>query len=233
MLELSKNQIHTAKIEGYSSSGAGVCRIGGRAVFVRHALLGETWEVLILKVSRSAVYGKGLRLIEPSPQRRVSPCPVFGTCGGCDLMHMSYEEELRFKLNRVNDAIKHIAGLDFTINEILGAREDGIYRYRNKAIFNIALDKNGHTRTGFFRERSHELVPASDCLIQSEVSLRCAEALCAFMDKHKLLPYEEESGEGLIKNLFVRSSVHLPYCLACIVAVKGLGKHTKALVDAL
>ncbi|NCC68751.1 MAG: 23S rRNA (uracil(1939)-C(5))-methyltransferase RlmD, partial [Clostridia bacterium] len=85
MDELKKNQIHTAEITGYSSTGAGVCRILGRAVFVDFTILGEVWEVLILKVTSSAVYGKGLNLIKSSPER-VSPiCPIFGKCGGCDL----------------------------------------------------------------------------------------------------------------------------------------------------
>ena len=63
MDELKKNQTHTAAITGYTSEGAGVCRILGRAVFVEGALKGELWEILILKVTASAVYGKGTKLL--------------------------------------------------------------------------------------------------------------------------------------------------------------------------
>ena len=64
---LKKNQIHTAEITGYTSDGAGVCRIDGRAVFVKGTIVGETWEVRILKVTSSVVYGKGRALSLPFP----------------------------------------------------------------------------------------------------------------------------------------------------------------------
>ena len=83
MDELKKNQIYEAEITGYTSTGAGVCRIGGRAVFVPLALAGEVWDVQILKVSSSAVYGKGVELKRASPARAVPDCPVFGKCGAC------------------------------------------------------------------------------------------------------------------------------------------------------
>ena len=105
---LQKNQIHTAEITGYTADGAGVCRIDGRAVFVKGTIIGETWDVRILKVTASAVYGKGERCLSPSAMRQEPPCPVFRKCGGCSLLHMTYEEELNMKRSRVNDALHHI-----------------------------------------------------------------------------------------------------------------------------
>lgn len=233
MDELCKNQIYTAEIEGYTSTGAGVCRINGRAVFVERVLVGEVWQVLILKVTKSAVYGKGLNLISPCADRREPPCPIFGKCGGCDLMHMSYEEELRLKLSRVNDAIKHVAGLDFIISEIFGADDNATLRYRNKAIFAVGENENGCAQTGFFRERSHDIISAPDCLIQTELSVRCAAALCSFMDENKIASYNEETGKGQIRHLFMRCSTRLPQSVACIVSAKGLHEHTAGLVQAL
>ncbi|MEL7603943.1 MAG: 23S rRNA (uracil(1939)-C(5))-methyltransferase RlmD [Bacillota bacterium] len=233
MDELKKNQVHTAEISGYSSTGAGVCRILGRAVFVDFALEGELWEVLIVKVTSSVVYGKGLRLLRPSPERTVPACPVFGRCGGCDLMHMTYREELRFKLARVNDAIRRVAGLDFTVPEILGAEEAEIFRYRNKAIFAVGQDAEGKAVTGFFRERSHEIVPAPDCLIQAEPAVLCAAALREFMDETGLPAYDETSGKGLLRHIFVRASRKYPQAVACVIATGGLGTHTARLVETL
>lgn len=230
MDELRKNQTYTAEITGYTSSGAGVARICGRAVFIDSAIYGELWEILIVKVSASAVYGKGIRLIRPSPERREPECPAFGKCGGCDLMHMSYDEELRLKLMRINDAIRHVGGLDFEIGEILGA--ENIFRYRNKSIYNFAED-GGRAVAGFFRERTHDVIPVWDCLIQTEVSSRCASALCRFIDDSGIPVYDEVSGKGLIRRLFTRSSLKYPNFVAIIVAAGGLGKHTASLVNAL
>ena len=233
MDELKKNQIYEAEITGYTSTGSGVCRIGGRAVFVPLALAGEVWDVQILKVSASAVYGKGVELKKPSPERVVPDCPVFGKCGGCDLMHMRYAEELRMKLTRVNDALARIGGLDFTVGEILGADEDAQLRYRNKAIFAVGKNGGGRTVTGFYRERSHDVVPAPDCLIQTEESVAVAAALRKFMDENHILPYDEKSGKGQIRHIFTRCSLHSAQTVAVIVAARGLHEQTDALVAAL
>ncbi len=233
MEELKKNQIHTAEIIGYTSSGAGVCRILGRAVFVDFAIVGELWEVLILKVTSSAVYGKGMKLLTPSPERSEPSCPIFGRCGGCDLMHMSYDEELRLKLARVNDVIAHIAGLDFKVSEILGADEGKTLRYRNKAIYAVGHDKDGSAVTGFFQERSHSIVPAPDCLIQTELSVRCAAALREFMDITGVSAYNEATGKGQIRHIFTRCSLKFPQSVACIVAAKGMHEQTDELINCL
>ncbi|MEG1190283.1 MAG: 23S rRNA (uracil(1939)-C(5))-methyltransferase RlmD, partial [Oscillospiraceae bacterium] len=233
MDELKKNQSYTAEICGYGSSGAGVCKINGRAVFVNNAIMGEIWQVLILKVTSSAVFGKGLVLLRPSPERREPACPIFGKCGGCDLMHMSYEEELRFKLLRANDAISHVGGLDFHIDEILSAEENETLRYRNKAIFAVGQDAEGKAVTGFFRERSHDIIPAPDCLIQTELSVRTAAALRKFMDDSGVSAYNEATGKGQIRHLFTRCSAKRPQSVACIVAARGLHEHVDALVSCL
>ncbi|MEG2382646.1 MAG: 23S rRNA (uracil(1939)-C(5))-methyltransferase RlmD, partial [Oscillospiraceae bacterium] len=233
MDELLKNQTYTAEITGYGSSGAGVCRICGRAVFVNLALIGEIWEVLILKVTSSAVYGKGTRLLRPSPERTEPLCPIFGKCGGCDLLHMSYAEEKSFKLTRVNDAIKRVAGLDFSIDEIIGAEENEILRYRNKAIYSISKDAAGNAVTGFFRERSHETIPAPDCLIQTELSVRTAAALREFMDANGVTPYDEKTGKGQLRHLFTRCNATSTQSVACIVAARGLHENAEALIACL
>lgn len=233
MEHLSKNQIHESEITGYSSTGAGVCRINGRAVFVENALMGEIWDVLILKVGASSVYGKGVKLKLPSPERREPPCPIFGKCGGCDLMHMSYDEEKRFKLQRVNDALRRVAGLDFSIREIIGADEKELYRYRNKGIYAVTRGEDGQAVTGFYRERSHDVVPAPNCLIQTELSVKCAAALRKFMDETGISVYDEKTGKGQIRRLFTRCSMKYPQSVAVVVAAKGLHEHTYKLVDCL
>ena len=103
-----KNEIYTVCIEAYNSEAMGVCHIGGRAVFVPRTLVGERWEIKLVKVSASAVYGRAMRLLEASPARTGPDCSGFGKCGGCDCRHMRYEEELRFKLEKVNNALTRI-----------------------------------------------------------------------------------------------------------------------------
>ena len=230
MEKLIKNDIYTAVIEGYASDGSGVCRIGGRAVFVPGVLQGETCEVKILRVNRSAVYAKAERVISPSPERRVPSCPVFGKCGGCDLMHMSYEEELRFKLNRVNEAIERIGSIDFKISEIIGS--DNIEGYRNKGIFAVG-GSAGNPSAGFYRRRSHDIISINECSIQLEISVRIMLVVNNWCKKHNIEPYNEKTGKGSIRHIFIRTAFKTAEVQVAIVSAKGFGSHTQALIDEL
>ena len=108
MAILKKNEIHTVTITGYSSDGSGVARIDGLVVFVKGALEGEECRIRLLKVLKNIAYAKIEEIIKPSEHRIAPACPVFGKCGGCDFMHMDYEEELKFKLKKVSDAVSRI-----------------------------------------------------------------------------------------------------------------------------
>ena len=230
MEELMKNQIYTVSIDAYSSEAYGVCRIEGRAAFVPRALLGEIWRVRIIKVSSSAVYARGEELLKPSPERLVPDCPWFGKCGGCDCRHMSYREELRFKLDRVNAALERIGKQTITAKEILGS--EVIERYRNKGIFAVAeIDK--HPASGFFRERSHELIPVDHCLIQDELSERAAKAVIAFMEEYHFPAYDEKNAKGTVRHVFCRRAFKTDDAVVCIVSAAGFGPHTKDLVEKL
>lgn len=230
MNTLKKNDLYTVTIDGYGSEAQGVCHIDGRAVFVPRALPGENWEIRILKVTNSAVYARGEKLLLPSPERRDSECPWFGICGGCDCWHMSYEEELSFKLLRVNDALRHIGRQSLEAERIIGS--DSIYRYRNKGIFAFAPSENG-VRYGFYRERSHQLISLDRCLIQSELTERCAAAVAGFVNAKGIPAYSEETGRGTVRHVFCRRAVNTGDAIACIVAARGFGGCTQELVEAL
>ncbi len=227
IIELKKNQIHEAEINSWSSEGHGVCRIGGRAVFVPGAIPGEKWEVRILKVTNSAVFGKGETLLQPSPERIEPDCPHYRKCGGCALRHVSYETEKNFKLQRVNDAYTHIAGLKLRAREIIGA-EDTLH-YRNKAIYAVG---DGPVR-GFFRPRSHDIIAIERCLIQDEASDRAAKAVCDFMAANAVPAYDEKTGKGIVRHVFTRYGRSSGQLQVTVVAAGGFGSKTESLCDAI
>ena len=207
---LIKNALFEAEIDGLTSQAHGVCRLEGRAVFVPGALPGERWRVRVVKVTKTAVYGRGEALLRPSPHRTAPPCPAFGKCGGCDTMHMDYAAELDFKLERVNDALRRIGGLSLRAERILGA--DSVEGYRNKAIYNFAPGPV----CGFYRARSHDVIAAPRCLLQPEVFDRAARALLDWMIQNRVPAYDEATGRGLIRHLFLRRTG--ADLAACIVA---------------
>ena len=223
MPELGKNQIYTAEIVGCTSEGQGVARIDGRAIFVKGALPGEVCRIRILKVTKTAVYAKIEDMISASPNRIQPDCPNFGKCGGCDFRHVRYEEELRIKLQRVNDAFQRIGGLSLTTEEILSA--DHVERYRSKAVLSVG-QRNGSAISGFYRSGTHEVIPVEDCLLQTNEANAAARILRQWMDEYRIDDYNEKTGKGFIRHLFVRSG------MICLVSF-GRPPKTERLVERL
>ena len=160
---------YLARVIGYGSGGEGVARLpDGRAVFIRGAARGDLCEIAVIKEEPRSCRAEILRIAEPSPWRIEPDCPVYQVCGGCDFRHVTYEEELRAKLTRVNDALERIGKLSLCAEEILSTGQtEG---YRNKAVFHSAL-KDGKTVTGFYRRGSHEVCPVERCaLLRDELN---------------------------------------------------------------
>ena len=199
-MELAKNQEHTVTIEGYGEGGMGVARIDGRVVFVHGALRGEKCRVLILKTLKSVAFAKVLEVIEPSSERITPDCPYFPRCGGCTYRHIRYEEELRLKKQRVQDNLSRIGGSDVTVEEILGAQDT--LRYRNKAQYPVSKDG----AVGFYRARTHEVIECEHCLLVKPEADAAAEALREYMQSCRVAGYDEKTGRGLFRHLYIRSN---------------------------
>ena len=199
-MELAKNQEHTVTIEGYGEGGMGVARIDGRVVFVHGALRGEKCRVLILKTLKSVAFAKVLEVIEPSSERITPDCPYFPRCGGCTYRHIRYEEELRLKKQRVQDNLSRIGVSDVTVEEILGARDT--LRYRNKAQYPVSKDG----AVGFYRARTHEVIECEHCLLVKPEADAAAEALREYMQSCRVAGYDEKTGRGLVRHLYIRSN---------------------------
>lgn len=150
------------KIGGYTHEGWGVARLGGRVIFVKGALRDEEVRVEIYGERRGVFYARLLAVLKPG-ERRLPECPVYEQCGGCQLQHMSYDEELVFKAEQVRAAIYRIGGFgDFIQRPIWGAAQ--IYHYRNKGIFHVSRNKSGQ-QLGFWDESSHQPAGAACTLL--------------------------------------------------------------------
>ena len=222
---LKEGEIHPAVIEGYASGGEGVARIGGMAVFVKGALLGERAEVLIEHVGHSAAWSRVERLLEPSPRRVEPDCPWYGVCGGCQFRHMTYGEELEAKRRRVEDALRRIGGVDLPVSVMHGA--ENTLRYRNKVQFPVA-----DGAIGYYRGRTHQVVDIDDCLLQRPSVTACRAAVKGWMERFGVPAYDERTGKGLVRHLFLRTN-RAGEALCCIVANGKSLPHGEALADGL
>ena len=194
-----KNKTYRARIEGYTSEGLGVARIDGQVVFVHRALRGEDCDVLILKVLKNTAFGKAVRVYAPSPHRVEPDCPYYGRCGGCDFRHMDREEELEAKRQRVQDALRRIGGSDVTVEGILSGAP---LHYRNKSQYPVSADG----QVGFYKARSHQVVPVDCCRIQKPQADAAAEALRRYIRECGVPCYDERTRRGLVRHLYVRTN---------------------------
>ncbi len=200
---MRKNDIISLEISGMTSEGSGVGRHEGMAVFVAGTAIGEAIRCRIIKVSKKYAIGRIEEIITPSPHRIKPDCPVFKSCGGCVFRHISYDEELKIKRQRVVDAVERIGGFDGElVEEIIGAKSpDG---YRNKAQLPVGLDRNGNYITGFYAYRSHRIIDCGGCKLQPEIFTRVVEIFKSWCEIYKPEPYNEESHRGLIRHLYLR-----------------------------
>ncbi len=219
---MKKGNVHTVEITAYTSEGAGIARIDGMAVFIPGALRGEVCEIMILKVEKSFAYAKLIRVIEASSARVQSECGYYPKCGGCTMWHMSYDEELRVKEEHVRSCIERIAKLSVPVLPIIGA--ESVHRYRNKAQFPVGRD----AKSGFYRPRSHDIVPSESCLIQSEAADKVRASVHSWQRECSIASYDEKSGKGILRHIYVRNGKG--GALLCLVVTEK-PKNTDKLIE--
>ena len=226
MSSLVKNQIYTAEILGYSSEGLGIARIGGQVVFVHDAIAGEVCDILVMKVLKNTAFGKVVAWKAVSPHRREPDCPYYRQCGGCAFRHMDYAEELRAKGQRVQDALTRLGGSSVAVEEVLGAAEP--LHYRNKSQYPVSADG----KVGFYRARTHQVTDLSVCLIQKPQADAAASALRRYMAEHHVPGYDEKTGKGLVRHLYVRTN-RMGQSLICVVVNSDKLPREDVLVSAM
>ena len=231
-MPLQKNQILTLRIERLSSDGSGVAHSAdGEAVFVPGTAPGDEARVRIVKDCGRYAFGILDELLTPSPDRIPVDCPVAGPCGGCSLRHLDYAAELRAKQESVLDAFRRIGGLEVPVLDILPSPE--VVRYRNKVQFPVGVDKNGAPCIGFYAGRTHRIVPCPDCKLQPGVLNEIGNALCAFFAQQGIRPYDEQSGKGLVRHIFLRRGAHSGQIMVCLVCTRAKLPHAEQLCTAL
>ena len=231
-MPLQKNQILTLRIERLSSDGSGVAHSpDGETVFVPGAAPGDEADVRIVKDCKRYAFGILDHLRTPSPDRIPVDCAVAGPCGGCSLRHLDYTAELRAKQENVTNAFRRIGGLDVPVLDICPSPE--VDRYRNKVQFPVGLDKDGNPCIGFYAGRTHRIVPCPDCKLQPGVLNDIGNALCRFFAENGIQPYNEETGRGLVRHIFLRRGAHSGQIMVCLVCTRPNLPHADALCTRL
>jgi 23S rRNA (uracil1939-C5)-methyltransferase len=181
---LVKNQIIEGKCTDYTYNGLGVVKYDTFCIFVKDMAIDEVGEIIITAVRKDFCYGRLLKIIETSKKRVEPVCLISKPCGGCQIQHLCYLEQLSFKQNHVQNVIRKIAKIDNIVKDIIGSKNP--YGYRNKVILPVSTDKNGNIIVGFYRYNSNDIIPLGNCYLQSEKANRVVNRLKKLFEKNQL-----------------------------------------------
>ncbi len=213
-MELKKNDKIELFIDAVTSEGSGISRYNGFAVFVRGTVPGDRISAHIIKVSKNYAVGIVDEILSASPERTESDCPVSNKCGGCSFRNMSYTEELKYKLSRVQDAVSRIGNIDFPVEKIIGA--ESLNHYRNKAQYPVFIE-NGNLTAGFYAYKSHRIIPCSHCLLQPAEFEKGIKAFSNWVKKNNITSFDEKTGRGLLRHIYFRKAFGTGEIMACAV----------------
>ncbi|MEE0874650.1 MAG: TRAM domain-containing protein, partial [Ruminococcus sp.] len=218
---MKKNDIIRLTITSATAEGSGVGKTeDNMAVFVPMSAVGDELSVRIVKVKKTYAFGKIEEVIAPSDSRIPPDCPYFSKCGGCVWRHISYENELEVKAQKVRDAVERIGGIQTVFQPIMGSEKNN--RYRNKAQFPLGRAKDGSLLMGFYAFHSHRIIDCGDCALQPEVFRTVMEVTRSFVQKTGADIYDEVTGKGRLRHLYIRLGEVTDELMVCYV-VNGNG----------
>jgi 23S rRNA (uracil1939-C5)-methyltransferase len=228
---IEKNKIYDVEITGITSEGNGIGRIDNFAIFVPQTAIGDKIKVKILKVMSSFAFGKIEEIVTPSKDRIKLDCENFNRCGGCNFRHINYEAELAVKKQVVDDAFSRLHKLDVKINEIVPSNPQN--RYRNKTQLPVGIDSKGALVSGFYANRSHDLIPINDCLIQPVVFNEIASEILKFAEKTQIKEYDEKSKTGCLRHIYIRYGQSFDEIMVCLVVKSKREINSTLLIEQL
>lgn len=198
---MQKNDKFIVKIEDMGIEGEGIAKIDGQVVFVPFALTNEEVEIQIIYLKSKFAIGKILNILKPSPLRVVAPCPYFTKCGGCDIQHINYENQLILKHTNLVNTLKKIGGIDFSVEPVFPCQNP--FNYRNKIALPVVF-QNGRTVVGLYRKNSHKIVEINDCIIQEPFVKKLIEITNKYIVEQNIVGYDEVSNLGTLRHVLAR-----------------------------
>ncbi len=224
------NQEHLVEFHDMTYLGEGIGRIGEMVVFVPGVLPGEAARIRTTKTKSNYAIGELIEITRQSEHRVEPPCPYFQSCGGCNLMHMDYAAQLKFKEKLVADALKRIGGIKEPHVRPVIAMEEPFY-YRNKVHFPIA-EHDGRAVIGYFSGKSHNHIGIPHCMITNKAHQAVISAVESFLNDEGIPAYDWKNHKGLARHLMIRFSETNQIMVVLVINGDKLPNSEK-LVDAL
>lgn len=225
---MKKNDCYDTEILDMNSLGFGIAKIDGMAIFVFGAVYGDFARIRIIKVEKKYAVARTEEILSPSPHRVDDVCPVSAACGGCAFHSVSYDYERAQKEAAVRMSFQRQGMDNVTVAPLTNA--GAVSHYRNKGQYPVRRGKNGEIQIGFFAAKSHRVLPCTDCDLQNESFAPILMQVRRFVEDFGISVYDETSGEGLLRHIYLRIGEATGQIMLCLVLTKPQLPHADEFV---
>lgn len=216
-------------IERLGVYGEGVGHLDGLTVFVDGALPGEIVRACIYEQKKRYVRAKTVAVIKPSLKRQTPVCAHFGRCGGCQLMHLNYLDQLEAKRQRVVDALTRVGKLS-NVQVAKCVASPTPLNYRNKIQLPASNGPMGLT-LGLYALESHDLVEINRCHIHCILGEQVFQTLKQLLRKSGLKAYNSQTGEGELRHVLIKTALFTEQLLVVFVTNGSASATLKSLAE--
>ena len=217
-MEYKKNDLLTVTIEDMGHDGEGIGKVDGYTVFVKDTVIGDKVQAKIMKAKKNYGYARLVEIMEPSKDRVEPRCAYARQCGGCQIQALSYEKQLAYKQQKIENNLIRIGGFqkeEIPMQPIIGMEDP--YHYRNKAQFPVGCDKEGQLIAGFYAGRTHSIISNRKCYLGVEVNEQILNLVLAHMEAYDIPAYDETTGKGLVRHVLIRYGFQSKEIMVCLV----------------
>lgn len=233
VIPVEKNKDYEIYIDSFGNMGEGIGKINNFTVFVKGAVKGEKARIKIVKVNKNFAFGKLLKVIEKSDKRCEPICSIYKSCGGCQLQHISYHEQLEFKKHKVIDCLERIGKVDTSsiiVHDTIGMENP--YYYRNKVQLPVGEVKE-KAKIGFYRERSHEIIEVDKCFIQDKTANEIMLIIKKWIEEFDITGYNEALGMGTLRHIMIRKAFKTGEVMLVLVTNEKKLPHKQELIHSV
>lgn len=198
-----------------SHEGKGVVKANNNVIFCDGIFIGEEADIEIMYHRAGVDFGKVRKLYSLSKDRIQPKCKICSSCGGCQYQQLNYDAQLKLKTNRVKNALERIGKINAFVKPCLGMSDP--YYYRNKIQMPYGKDKKGNVYYGFYRQNTHEIIPVKECVIEDKRAASILWDIKELVKKHNISVYNENSSQGILRYVLVRTSYHYDELMIVLV----------------
>ena len=225
---VEKNKEYKVTIIDNGYEGEGIAKIEDFTIFIKGAIKGEVCKIVITKVNKSFAFGRLLEVIEHSKKRVEPDCATYKRCGGCSIRHIKYDETLKIKKDMVQNLVNKGLEGKIEVNNVIGMENP--YYYRNKLQYPVGTNKEDKPIMGVFANRTHEIIPVEECLIQNREAEKLAKEVFEFIKQNNISIYSESTKTGAIRHIIAKIGIKTNELMCIIVTNEEKIEHEEELV---